>query len=872
MANSGQRPEEPILGPWSGPGGFESDLDEELRSHLEMEIEHRMAQGASRREAERAARIALGGVEGIKENCRDSWGARFVQDLLRDVRGAMRRLVRYRRYSLVVIASLGLGLGAALVVFAMVDAVLLRPLPFHEPDRLVRFWEVTPEGDLFSTSDANLVDFREQIGGLSDLAAHQWSLSRPALLRDGERIGLRALSVTPNFFRTLGVTATLGRAFGEEESRRDGPSRSVVLSHDAWRTVFGSEPQILGRELDLDGQAWTVVGVLPEEFRFSPEKPEIYLPFLLDPHRQRGDHWLSAIGRLAPGATPERAARQASAVAAQIAEQYPEANEGWGVRLEPLSESLLGPGVGQTQWILLSAVGLLLLLACVNVANLFMAQVSDRREELRLRRVLGSGRLRIIRQLLTESLLLAFVGAATGLALALAAVPWIRSLDVRVPRIDEMTVDLRVAAAAALLAVVSSLVFGLWPALGATRSFRDVHSHRAGQRSAGAGRARAFLVACEVALASVLAVAAGLLLQSFESLVAVDTGFADRGVLLARVDLPTEPSAESSRDIGAFFSDLVERTRGLPGVVSVGATVTSPFRGPGFENKVATEQEPERSAFVQVRWRAVTPGLFRALGIPILRGTEMGQAGLRRETVISASLADRLWPGEDPIGRNMRWIGPKGPLYEVVGVVADVQDLEIGVPPEPMVFLPHEMFDRPSMTLAVRTDMPMGLVAPIRRIASGLDSRTSPPVFSTLAEQRAEALSQSSLSVHVMSFFSLAALLLASAGVFGVVAYSVSQRRRDLGVRLVLGASPGRLVFDLIKQSLVPVGLGLLVGLAAALAVGETMRTLLYETSPFEPAVVLGVALLLALVGGVSAWLPARRAAKLDPQMALREG
>ena len=229
--------------------------------------------------------MALGGVEGIKENCRDSWGSRLVQDLGRDVRGACRRLVRYRRYSMVVIGSLALGLGAALVVFAMVDAVLLRPLPFQEPDRLVRFWEVTPEGDLFSASDANLVDFREQVGGLSDLAAHQWSLSRPALLRDGERIGLRALSVTPNFFRTLGVAAALGRTFGVEEPRVDVPSRSVVLSHGAWKTVFGAESQILGRELDLDGQVWTVVGVLPEEFRFGPEKPEIYLPFVLDPHR-----------------------------------------------------------------------------------------------------------------------------------------------------------------------------------------------------------------------------------------------------------------------------------------------------------------------------------------------------------------------------------------------------------------------------------------------------------------------------------------------------------------------------------------------------------------------------------------------------------
>ena len=855
------------------PGRHEADLDEELRSHLEMETEHRMAQGATRSEAERAARIALGGVEGIKENCRDSWGARFVQDLLRDVNGAMRRLVRYRRYSLVVIASLGLGLGAALVVFAMVDVVLLRPLPFHEPDRLVRFWEITPEGDTFSTSDANLTDFRQQIDGLDDLAAIQWPPPRPALLQGGERIRLEALGVTANFFRTLGVSAALGRTFGDEEARRDAPARSVMLSHETWRGLFGSDPSIHGREIDLDGHVWTIVGILPDGFRFGPGKPQVYLPYRLNPHMPRGDHRLEVIGRLAPSVTLEQAREESDVVAARLSEQYPDSNGGWGVALAPLSEGLLSPAVRTAQWTLLSAVGLLLLLACVNVANLFLAQLSDRREELKLRRVLGSGRLRILQQVLTESVVLGVCGAMAGLGLAFFAVPWLRGLEVPVPRMDEMAVDLRVAVAAAVLAVVTSLLFGLLPAWSATRSTRGVHARRMGQRSASAGRTRATLVACEVALATVLAVGAGLLLQSFESLAAVDTGLGvdGRQVLLAGIDLPVEHYRENGDHVREFFSQLVERTRVLPGVSHVGATMTSPFRGPNASNYVATPEETRQGAFVAVRWRAVTPGLFRTLGIPLIRGADFSNGEEALETVVSASLAERLWPGEDPIGRQMRWRAPDGTLFEVVGVVRDVQDLELGKATEPTVYVPQQVVGWPSMTLAVRTDAPSGLAAPIQEIVSDLDHKLGAPIFATLEDQRREALAQPQLSLQVMSAFSLVALLLAAAGVYGVVAYAVSRRQRDLGVRLALGASPTELVRGLTLRSLTPVAAGLGIGLLASLALASAMGSMLYETSPAEPRVLLGVAVALGLVGLASAWLPARRAAGLDPLVALRE-
>ncbi|MCG8459319.1 MAG: ABC transporter permease, partial [Holophagales bacterium] len=534
----------------------------------------------------------------------------------------------------------------------------------------------------------------------------------------------------------------------------------------------------------------------------------------------------------------------------------------------------LGDAARRSQLVLLGAALLLLLLSCVNVSSLMMARLGDRAREIQLRLALGASRGRIVKQLLTESSLLGLLGAAGGLTVAALAVPMVRRLDVPLPRLEEMSLDLGVVLAVAVVAVVAGLGTGLAPALRLVGTTRAEHLRQRDMGSDPGGiRLRSLLVMAEIALAAMLAVGAGLLLRSFAELDAFDPGFETERVLLAQLDLPTDRYGSESRTAGDFYSRLVERIEGMPQVSSAGATMVDPFRGPRPSNRVADSQERDRNAFLPVQWRSITPGYFRTLEIPLLRGRslEARETG-PLEVVVSSSVAERLWSGGDPLGQELRWIGPEGPLFRVVGIAGEVQDLRLGETPLPTVYLPQRRIGWPSMTVAVRTSGSFeALAEAIREAVRDLDPLLAPPAISTLERQRREALAQPLLSLRSLGVFSAVALVLAVLGVYGIVAYSASRRRREFGLRKALGARPVQLATLVVRGStgLVAGGIGL--GLLGSAAAASSLRAILYRTSPLDVGVLVHVAALLAALGLVAAWLPARRAARLDPLDALRE-
>lgn len=851
---------------------FEDDLDEELRFHLEMEIEQHMAQGLSRREAERQARLDFGAPESVKEACRDAWGTRLVDDAVRDLKGALRGLAKAPVFTGAVLGSLVLGLGATTVVFSLVDAVLLRPLSFDQPDRILRFYELTENGSPFSASDANLVDFRARSTHLGHIAAVNFPSPRPAFGQDGNRVQVRAEAVTANFFEVFGTDAARGRLFSSEDAERK--ERVAVLTHFGWTRLFGSDPDVVDQTVDLDGKAWTLIGVLPESFRWSDGQDHFFLPYRLDPAGiNRGDHRLTAYARLAPGSELGQAQEQVAAIAADLGRTYPESNADWGARLVPIETDMFGPEIRRTNGLLLGAVLLLLLLACVNVSNLMLVRAEDRAHELQLRRALGAGKGRLWRQVWTESLLLGVLGAAGAAILAAATLPWVRRLDVDLPRLDQMTLDLRTLAFLVAATLVGCLIFGTAAAWRAERgASRAVHrARRHGDDRAGV-RLRNGLVIAEVALATVLALGAGVLWRSFDKLQGVDSGFEDQGVLMAEIELPDERYPESSRATITFYDQLIERLQALPDVEAVAATTTSPFDGPQLQNYVAPAWETEQEEFEPIHWRAVTSDYFRAMGIPMLLGTSLSSGGRPgREMVLSANLAERLWPAQDPVGKKIRWIGPKGPEATVVGVVGDVQDLELGEAPLPMVYLPQRGMGWAQMTMLIKTAGPSApLAEALRGAVRELDPLLAVPEVSSLRAQRTEALARPLFSLRLVAFSAGLALLLALVGIYGMVAYGISRRRRELGLRLAIGARPGQVVTLVAGDGLRLTLAGLGCGLVLAFGLLDTLRSMLYETSPLDPGVTAVVLTGLAAVGFLAGLLPALRAAAVDPITTLR--
>jgi predicted permease len=878
------------------------EVQAELDHHLEQLEAELVARGVAPAEARAQARARFGDPTRIGAECREIGRARdrerrrarWLDELRQDGRYALRQLRASPRFTLVAVATLAIGLGAATTIFGIADAVLLRPLPFPAPDRLAVAWEQTPSGQPFSVSEPNYLDWEARVRRLARVAA--FAMRSPNLMSDAGPEQLVGAAVTHGFFPVLGVAPALGRTFSPEETTPGADARVAVLGDALWRRHFAGDPQVLERTVQLDGTRYRVVGVMPRGFDF-PGDTEVWLPLAPSPSWPRADRRLEAmVGRLAPGATRAHAQRELADVAAALARDYPASNADWGARLRPLTEWYVSETVRARVVTLLAAVGLLLAMACANVASLLLARASTRERPMAVRAALGAGRGRLVRQLLTESVLLALLGGAAGVALAAAAVPLVRRTgSAAVPLLATMRLDWRVLGFALAACVATGLVFGLAPALrlaraaapGGRRGARagaTLHALlRSGTRVAESGRLRAALIVGSVALATGMLVSAGLVGGSFVRLMRIDLGFASEQVLTGSIVLPEERYQPAQ--VVAFFDQLTERLAALPGVRAVGATNIAPYGGGNTAmGWAAAGREPaNRSEYPIASWRAVTGGYFAALGITLRQGRLYEPAdfgvprGVPRPLVISETLARRAWPGEQSVIDRQLKLG-NGQTARVIGVVSDARLLSVDSAPAPTIYFPQARFAFPSMWLTVRAGCPpraggcdlAALQGAVRREVAALDPALPVARLQPLTQLVRDATAQPRLTVLVFAIFAAAAVALAAVGLYGLIAFGVAQRTREIGVQLALGARPARVVRGVLAQGVRLALLGVALGAVGAYAAAGALRAILFETEPTDPATYAAVAVLLVLVAALASAAPARRAARLDPVAALR--
>ena len=803
--------------------------------------------------------------------------------LLQDLTYATRTLASRRGFTVVAALTLALGIGATAAVFSVVDAVLLRPLPFTEPDRLAMVWvdntrmgirtDITswPSYQQWRTSAA----FAEMAG---------FAPSRSNLTGEGDPERLSGALIQPGFFEVLGVSPARGRSFTAEEGE-EGNDQVVILAHGLWERRFGADPGIVGTSILLDGQSHEVVGIMPPGFDF-PQETELWQPLApgQDLREARGSFWLYVVGRLAPDATVERAQAELDAVVARLQREFPDAYGGYGVWVQPMTDHLVGD-VRPALVVLSGAVAFVLLIACANLANLLLARAAGREREIAIRSALGAGRGRMVRQLLTESVLLALVGGVGGVLVALWGVRALKALaPPDLPNLAAVAVDGRVLAFTFAVSVATGIAFGLVPALQVSRP-RFSESLKEGRQGTGGGlrgrRTRRALVVAEVALALVLLVGAGLLLKSLARVLAVEPGFDPQRSLAVSVALSGERYEEPGRVL-AFYDALLERVRGLPGVESAGAVSTVLLgelaRSAGISVEGKPAPPPEQR--IEVTIDAVTPGVFRALGTPLLAGRDVAEtdrADALPVAVINHAMARRFWPGEEPLGKRFKFGGPdsQSPWRTVVGVVGDARRTALEQEPRPSAFLAQAQVEDPAMTLVVRAaGEPEDLARSVAREVRATDP-TQPVVrIATLAELLGERLAPRRFSAFLLAVFSGLALVLAAVGVYGVVAYAVAQGTREIGVRMALGARASDVLRQVLGQGVGLVVIGVAIGCAAAwlltFTVTRTFSGLLFGVAATDPATFAAVAALLMLVAVAASFVPARRAARTDPAVAMR--
>jgi putative ABC transport system permease protein len=858
---------------------MEKELDDEVRFHLEREIEENIARGMSQEEARYAALRSFGGIDRVKEESRDERGIRLLDEVWQDLRYGVRMSMKQPGFTLIAVIALSLGIGANTAIFSVVNAVLLRPLPYQDPDRLVVLWETHPQivlrDERSNVSPANFIDWRDQSRVFEQVAALGGQRGFN-LTTGGEPERIQGARVSVSLFSLLGVQPYLGRSFLPEEDQAS-QSRVVLLSHGLWQRRFGSDPGIIGKTLSLNLRSYTVVGVMPREFNF-PEEVEVWTPmaFSADERKTRDFHYLNVIARLKPGVTLLQAQAEMSTLASRLEQQYPGSNAKRSVQLASLHEHLVGK-VKLALLVLLGAVVFVLLIACANVANMLLARAATRQREIAIRLTLGATRLRLVRQLLTESVLLALLGGAFGVLMASWGVHLlIRLSPGNLPRLTGVSIDGRVLGFTLTLSILTGLVFGLLPALQAARFSLNETLKESSRGAEGASqhRARSLLVIAEVALSLVLLLGAGLMIRSFMQLNRVSPGFKPDHLLTARLS-PTTSKFRNEDEGIAFYQQVIEQVGALPGVVSAGAVTHPPMSDINLRLDFAVEgrQATAPGEKTSAEARAVSPGYFETMGIPLLKGRDFtlhDHKQSARVAIINETMARKYWPNEDPMGKRLTMEIESVPR-QIIGVVGDVRHWGLDQGARAEMYWP--LFQKPLvfMTLMVRTTSdPASFVAAVRREVSGIDK--DQPVYSIKPMEQliSDSIAQQRLNLLLLTIFAGVALALAAIGIYGVMAYAVTQRTREIGIRIALGAQASDVFKLVIGQGIMQTLVGLTVGLVASFALTRVMKNLLFGVSTTDSRTFVFASLLLAGVALLACYLPARRAIKVDPLLTLR--
>ena len=806
---------------------------------------------------------------------------------LRDIRYSLRTLAKARGFAIVTVVTIALGIGANTAIFSVIDAVLLKPLPYRDPDRLLMVWEKPPGSERNGISAANFLDWRNQNHVFEQMSAITGESYNLADETQPEQI--HAAKVSANFFDLLGVKPAWGRTFFPAEDQ-PGRDHAVVLSHRLWKRRFGGNTNLIGQDLRLNGEKYTVVGVLKPKGNFDRGWAEMWTPLALDPANITRDfHFLQAFARLKPNVTKSQAQAEMDTIASNIAREYPKSNKGWGVTIDTLREQVVGRQLRQTLLILLGTVIFVLLIACANVASLMVARVATRQKEISIRLALGAGRWRLISQLLTESISLAALGGAFGLLLA----HWLLKLfSAMMPRFTlpneaDIVMDYRILLFTLGISLLTGILFGSVPAWQASNpnlndSLKD--GGRGATTSLRRHRFRSALVISEVALALVLLVGAGLLIRSFAQLQHVNPGFDPHNVLTMSLSLPQTKYSSGER-VAGFYQQTIERIRTLPGVKSAAVASDVPLRGWSIGMPFAIEGRPPKSAseLDGAHFQMIGADYFRAMGIPLMKGRSFTEAD-RRESqkvaIVNQRFVHRFFPHEDPLGKKLlveELISGKPQLgpsiaWQIVGVIGDVKVSGLGEDEASAeIYVPYTQSPWPGTCLVVSTlSDPMAMANSVKSAIREMDKDQPVTEVKTMEQIMTESVSQPLFRMRLLGMFALLALVLASVGIYGLMSYSVSQRTGEIGVRMALGAQPADVLKLVVWNGMRLALVGITIGLAASIAFTRLMASLIFGVSARDPLAFVSVALLLSGVALIACYFPARRATKVDPLVALR--